>query len=48
MINATTVPGIHPKRVRRIINKIAPHPLSKTAKGGKIKQSMMRITKSIV
>lgn len=35
------IPGIHPTMVSSVTNKIDPHPLSKTAKGGKM---MQRIT----
>ena len=42
MIKAAITPGIHPKQVRINTITIEPHPLSITAKGGKIIQSNTR------
>ena len=36
IINAAITPGIQPKQVKINTNKIDPHPLSITAKGGKM------------
>lgn len=32
---AAITPGTHPIQVKIVVNKIAPHPLSNTANGGK-------------
>jgi hypothetical protein len=40
IIKAAITPGIHPKQVKIKTITIDPHPLSITAKGGKIMQSI--------
>lgn len=40
MINAAITPGIQPKQVNIKTIKIEPHPLSSTASGGKIIESI--------
>lgn len=42
MIRAAITPGIHPKQVNRATMRIDPQPLSMTASGGKIMESMTR------
>lgn len=44
MISAAITPGIHPKSVRMNTIMKLPHPLSTTASGGKIMDSITRIT----
>jgi hypothetical protein len=39
---AAITPGIQPTRVKIVVIKIEPQPLSKTARGGKIKQIKTR------
>lgn len=45
IIKAAITPGTHPTMVRMVVMTIDPHPLSSTAKGGKITH---RITRQIL
>ncbi len=42
IIKAAITPGIQPIQVNKNTINIEPHPLSKTAKGGKIRHKMTR------
>ena len=48
MINAAITPGIQPRHVRINTMRIEPHPLSKTARGGKMIDKRTLISDIIV